>query len=126
MDIYVAPENAEKDLPEELQGIRYTMSEIDASIPKLLSQPMSFSQWNLSGIGPKNNTFHDSYHPLHEIDMFISELVDSFPELVTVIKLGHSAEGREMLGVKLSRNIGKKPRLGFVIHGAQHAREVGP
>jgi len=40
-----------------------------------------------------------------------------------VIKLGHSAEGREMLGVKLSRNIGKKPRLGFVIHGAQHARE---
>lgn len=109
-------------MPKELEGIRYTTSEIDASPPKLVSQ--SFTHWNLSTIGPTNNTFHESYHPNYEIDMFIAELAESFPELVTVIKLGHSAEARELFGLKLSRNAGGKGRMGFVINGAQHAREV--
>ena len=56
--------------------------------------------------------------------MFIAELAESFPELVTVIKLGHSAEARELFGLKLSKNAAGKGRMGFVINGAQHAREV--
>lgn len=64
------------------------------------------------------------------------ELADVYPNLTRVVPLGHSGEGREMLGLEISRGYSAedafaKPgldpsrRLGFVIMGAQHAREVG-
>jgi hypothetical protein len=93
----------------------------------------------------ENTTFHDSYHPLSQIELFMRELVDAHPETARLINLGRSAEGRDILGLTISRGVdddsekdigGKKrkkkkkgPRkqkekLGFVIQGAQHAREV--
>jgi hypothetical protein len=92
----------------------------------------------------ENTTFHDSYHPLSQIEFFMKELVDAHPETARLINLGRSAEGRDVLGLTISTGndddseediVGKKrkkkkgPRkqkekLGFVIQGAQHAREV--
>ena len=93
----------------------------------------------------ENTTFHDSYHPLSQIELFMRELVDAYPETARLINLGRSAEGRDILGLTISRrddddseedDIGGKKRkkkkgpkkqkekLGFVIQGAQHAREV--
>ena len=90
----------------------------------------------------ENTTFHDSYHPLSQIENFMQELVDAHPETARLINLGRSAEGRDILGLTISTgdddeneecNGGKKrkkklrkqkEKLGFVIQGAQHAREV--
>ena len=74
----------------------------------------------------------------------MQELVDAHPEIARLVKFGRSAEGRDIQGLTISTgddereevNGGKKkkkkkkgPRkqkekLGFVIQGAQHAREV--
>jgi hypothetical protein len=96
------------------------------------------SDWNLSSF--VNTTYHSTYHPLHEIHSFIRDIASLHPSLVTVVKLGHSGQGKEMLGLTISRSESgagqfkdkrkkrKKKRngkkLGFVITGAQHAREV--
>lgn len=94
---------------------------------------------------PSNETFHARYHPLDEIYDFVRDLADTYPHQVTVVPLGHSGEGREMFALEitgrasssqeshdpksqvvLSQNgnpEGAKPRCGFLITGAQHARE---
>ena len=77
----------------------------------------------------ENTTFHNEYHPLYEVDEFLEHIAALFPERVTLFELGHSAEGREMYAVRISSNAdtvvrGGERRKGFVISGAQHAREV--
>jgi hypothetical protein len=93
----------------------------------------------------ENTTFHDSYHPLSQIESFMQDLADAHPETASLIKFGRSAEGRDILGLTIStgddesdevdgakkkkKNKKKGPKkhkekLGFVIQGAQHAREV--
>ena len=95
--------------------------------------------WVVSSL--ENTTFHDSYHPLPQIENFMQELVDAHPETARLINLGRSAEGRDILGLTIStgdddkvddcnglgekrKKKGQKEKLGFVIQGAQHAREV--
>jgi extracellular matrix protein 14 len=60
------------------------------------------------------------------------------PELVRVVRVGLSGEGRDVLGVEVGREVGddergrekklgkkgRREKMGFVISGAQHAREV--
>ncbi|KAH9050170.1 hypothetical protein EDB84DRAFT_1555529 [Lactarius hengduanensis] len=56
---------------------------------------------------------------------FVRDLANTYPHQVTVVPLGHSGEGRKG-NVVLSKNgnpEGAKPRCGFLITGAQHARE---
>ncbi|PCH37079.1 hypothetical protein WOLCODRAFT_109553 [Wolfiporia cocos MD-104 SS10] len=83
------------------------------------------SSWNLSSLS--NSTFHSVYHPLNEIEEFMDAMVELYPDLVQLVNLGHSAEGREMFAMKISKYAGgkkkPKPKQGFVITGAQHARE---
>ncbi|KAI9465782.1 hypothetical protein BJY52DRAFT_1113377 [Lactarius psammicola] len=94
---------------------------------------------------PSNETFHTRYHPLDEIHDFVRDLADTYPRQVTVVPLGHSGEGREMFALEITAGAsssrgshdpksqvvlskkgkprGAKPRCGFLITGAQHARE---
>ncbi|KAF7969474.1 hypothetical protein HWV62_27265 [Athelia sp. TMB] len=86
---------------------------------------------------PASSIFHDDYHPLHEIESFMSELAQEHPDIVQVVRVGISGKGRELLGVRIGspaiwQRRGKKPKgktppskekMGFVITGAQHARE---
>jgi hypothetical protein len=96
---------------------------------------------------PSNETFHADYHPLDEIHDFIRDLAETYPHQVSVVPLGHSGEGREMFALEITaagasygdgshdpksqvvlskkgNPRGAKPRCGFLITGAQHAREV--
>lgn len=95
---------------------------------------------------PSRETFHASYHTLDEIHDFVRDLADTYPQQVTVVPLGHSGEGREMFALEITAGAsssrvshdpksqvvlskkgnpkGAKPPCGFLITGAQHAREV--
>ncbi|KAL0567158.1 hypothetical protein V5O48_014833 [Marasmius crinis-equi] len=92
-------------LPKVLQEIPHEIT----SIPVPLS-PLSLStspgSWNVSSLA--NTTYHSSYHPLYEIDLFIRQLAEVFPSTVELVELGHSATGREMMGVKISSNSTKR------------------
>ena len=104
-------------------------------------------------VSPSNATFHGQYHPLEEIESFVRDLSAAYPRQLSVVRLGHSGEGREMFALEISSDtlgggvgggghvshdsnpqivLGKKkgkpissdPCCGFLITGAQHAREV--
>lgn len=81
-----------------------------------------------------DSTFHLSYHPLPEIEAFISDLAKEHPGLVELVSIGRTGEQREMTAVKISdasksvpggkNGASLKPKGTMVIIGAQHAREV--
>jgi hypothetical protein len=123
------------------------------------------TRWDVES--PSNATFHEQYHPLHEIESFVRDLAAAYPQQVSIVPLGHSGEGREMFALEIAAAgssssetnagaslsalapldghvshdpitqvvLGKKgkdgsknaanTRCGFLITGAQHAREVG-
>ncbi|KDR79479.1 hypothetical protein GALMADRAFT_243580 [Galerina marginata CBS 339.88] len=131
VDIYSPPD--EPFLPNELASIPHTTTLVLTTTPKPLR---SNTEWDLSSL--TNTSFHDAYHPLDEVEAFLNQLVLTYPNITRLENLGHSAEGREMVGLTISsgpavvdkKSKKKKPRtprdiekLGFVIVGAQHARE---
>ena len=109
------------------------------------------TRWDV--VSPSNATFHARYHPLDEIHSFVRDLAAAYPKQVTIVPLGHSGEGREMFALEISasselvaaagasgrrshdqnpqvvfggkwKETGTYPRCGFIVTGAQHAREV--
>jgi hypothetical protein len=100
----------------------------------------------------QNSTFHNTYHPLNEVQSFLKQLTVAFPNITRLASFGLTAEGRQMMGLTISSGVydnrkrrhsydevadelkkkKKKTRpplresekLGIVILGAQHAREV--
>lgn len=93
----------------------------------------------------QNSTFHDNYQPLNEVQSFLTELSVAFPNITRLAHFGQTAEGRQMMGLTISSgtyeemtgilNMKRKKKktrpplrshekLGIVIVGAQHAREV--
>jgi extracellular matrix protein 14 len=125
IDIYSPP--SVPSPPSQLLLLPHTETDIPILSnlrPQYANTP--WSGWNLSTFA--NSTYHASYHRLHEIDSFIQDITALHPDLVHVANLGHSGEGREMSALKISRRPGralrKKKKKGFVITGAQHAREV--
>ncbi|KAK0186252.1 peptidase M14 [Armillaria mellea] len=117
-------------LPEALRAIPSSSTPIyNQDIPL----PRQAEPWNLASL--ENTTFHNVYHPLYEIDDFVYQLAAQHPSIVSTIHLGHSGQGREMRGLKISsgqmgvqkteyrKGVDPSQKLGFVITGAQHARE---
>jgi len=85
------------------------------------------SNWTLGSL--TNSTFHESYHPLEETDLFLSELARAYPQNVLLETVGFSAEGRKIIAAAIQRpQLRKKKdklkkKLRFVIMGTQHGRE---
>jgi len=77
-----------------------------------------------------NSSFHSSYHQLDQVNEFLTQLTETWSDNAKLIRLGYSGEGREMLGVSITRRDRKKDKPKrkrvMVIQGAQHAREVRP
>ncbi|KAJ8473835.1 hypothetical protein ONZ45_g16151 [Pleurotus djamor] len=113
VDIYL-PDEARTTFPQSLRSIPHVSSTISTLVPSTIQD-----KWNLSSL--QNTSYHSAYHPTWEIDEFLRALVEMHPEEATLLRLGHSAEGREMYGVKIAT--GRKEKMGFVLTGAQHARE---
>ncbi|KAI0001121.1 hypothetical protein BJV77DRAFT_1057913 [Russula vinacea] len=92
------------------------------------------THWDVAS--PSNATFHARYHPLDEIQSFVRDLAAAYPQQVAVVPLGHSGQGRKcsrlrslprappvVLDGKGKVGGGASPRCGFLVTGAQHARE---
>jgi len=143
VDIYSPPDAP--FLPAELANMPHTTTPIPSQPPSKLTHE-TITDWNVTSL--RNSTFHDAYHPLHEVESFLNQLVSAFPNMTTLTNLGRTAEGRQMVGLTVSSgkyaeeeedDDGKKKKkkkkktkapigrdgekLGFVIIGAQHARE---
>ncbi|KAJ7343834.1 hypothetical protein DFH08DRAFT_871334 [Mycena albidolilacea] len=125
VDIYSPP--SALSLPSALLSIPHSASNISVAIPHPGPREVKPADWNLSSL--ENSTFHSTFHRQSETDEFIQELARLHPESVTIEQLGHTAEGREMLGMKISKSASASgmtsaaPKLGFVVLGPQHARE---
>jgi len=92
----------------------FTESVVHAAIPPV---PNAFD-WHL------NTSFYDAYHPLEQVEQFISGLSSQFPKLVETVAIGRSAEQRDILAIKVSNpatSLRRKKTI--VLMGAQHARE---
>ncbi|KAJ7100906.1 peptidase M14 [Mycena belliarum] len=118
VDIYSSPSSV--PLPGVLLTTPHTLSNV--SIPDR-SLGLSDDDWGLDSL--ENSTFHAAYHPQAEVDEFIFALARAHPDFVKIVDLGHTSEGREMLGMKISAPVNGTAvqKLGFVVLGPQHARE---
>ncbi|XP_005191255.1 zinc carboxypeptidase A 1 [Musca domestica] len=66
----------------------------------------------------------EEYHELDDTYNWLHSLENKYPGVVSVFKAGHSYEGRDILGVKVTYGPGKK---GIFLEGGMHAREwIGP
>ncbi|KAI0084625.1 hypothetical protein BDY19DRAFT_987439 [Irpex rosettiformis] len=106
----------------EGSGLAYT----DSALPYSLVHPQSIrpqaSAWNLSSLS--NSTFHTDYRTIDEIGIFVKQLIDLHPDQARLVPIGHSSEHREMFALEITANrTSLKKKTGFVITGAQHARE---
>lgn len=57
-------------------------------------------RWNMTSLS--DTTFHSTYHPIFEIDEFMHTLATLHPDKVTLVSLGHSAQGREMYVLRIA------------------------
>ncbi|EMD36297.1 hypothetical protein CERSUDRAFT_51898, partial [Gelatoporia subvermispora B] len=132
----VGPSHVDIYFPSHIDYLVSPLSLVDVphvttSIPRPHIEPSSSefittgASWNLTSLS--NTTYHSAYHPLYEIEGFMQELESLYPDIVQLAYIGHSAEGREMLAMKISKGTpsskNQKTQAGVVIAGAQHARE---
>ncbi|PVF93438.1 hypothetical protein CPB86DRAFT_837442 [Serendipita vermifera] len=136
IDVYMTPETAGNS--QIIQGSNYTTLPIQLPTNNLDSDARTCGHsgyWTGKRKGRKqpfnltllSHDFHAQYHSAANISRFMHSLVHHFPNHTELIHIGHSFEGRKLTGVKIASPnpvpIGAKPRKGFVILGAQHARE---
>ncbi|KZS90090.1 hypothetical protein SISNIDRAFT_488625 [Sistotremastrum niveocremeum HHB9708] len=124
LDIYFPTTTTASMHPALHRNTSYFEPYSEVPSPQLLAQ--NAVGWNISDL--RASTFHLSYHPLYEIDSFLEEMANEWPDLVELIDIGASAEGRKTLAVKIARtDLNKKgkrvKKFAYVIQGAQHARE---
>jgi len=139
VDIYSPPGGPL--LPKELIGMPHTVT----SVPTKNSTPRRLrANWETESF--TNSSFHDYYHPLDEVELFLKQLSSTHSNTTQLKTIGQSSEGKDIFALSISSggyseedDTGKKKRrkkkgkraiphegekMGFVIIGAQHAREV--
>lgn len=121
VDVYL-PQGSANASSSCLDDLPYVDTYLPSALLKVpRTRPQSY--WNLSSLA--NTTFHAEYHALEDIHTFTKELLDLYPNNVKVVPIGHSAENREMFALEIFKDERTKAKkTGFVITGAQHAREV--
>ncbi|KAJ7067647.1 hypothetical protein C8F01DRAFT_1342905 [Mycena amicta] len=118
VDVYTPPLAA--FLPSSLLDVPHTASNVTPTPTTPRSPLQEEEDWDLETL--QNTTFHDEYHPQSDVDAFMRRLAELHPESMSLLELGHTAEGREMLGLRVSKP-SNATKVGFVVMGPQHARE---
>jgi extracellular matrix protein 14 len=110
-------------------AVDYTYPATKTHLPSL-SALKSQSRIGAEDIHYLSEIFFTNYQDYETINQWLRLLESLRPELVKVVNLGKTHEGREILGITLhkptttdSENTRKAPVRGMVMHGAQHARE---
>lgn len=62
----------------------------------------------------------DAYYTFEEIYAWLDDLVAAYPDIVTMINIGKSYEGRNIKGIKISHGPGKR---NIFLEGGIHSRE---
>jgi hypothetical protein len=68
--------------------------------------------------------FFDAYRTYDEFVAYLHELADAHPDLASLVVLGQSVEGRDLLAIRITGvgNGDDKPSL--IYHGGQHGNEI--
>ncbi|XP_006609652.1 carboxypeptidase B-like isoform X2 [Apis dorsata] len=105
----------EKDLNYRIM-IEDLQKAIDEENPSLSEQEMEELQ------GRKGHRMEwTSYHRLEDIHGYLDYLADTFPDVCSVVTIGHSVEGRPLKVIRISNGKSNSPALW--IDGGIHARE---
>ncbi|KAF7760075.1 hypothetical protein Agabi119p4_10751 [Agaricus bisporus var. burnettii] len=124
IDIYTPPHD--QNTRFGFEDIPHTSSYIETKANYTYTRP---DDWRLESFA--TSEYHATYHPLFEIEQFMDELQKLYPDTIKLRSIGRSFEGRDLRAITLSAPsvnstlgpISKEGKLGFVIGGAQHARE---
>lgn len=83
-----------------------------------MSQLVKEYRASLAGEAPQQG-----YHSYEEMTAALHSLADRFPGQAQVVVLGQSAEGRDILALRVGTPDAERPKPGIVITGCHHARE---
>ncbi|TFK50372.1 hypothetical protein OE88DRAFT_1660708 [Heliocybe sulcata] len=118
--------------PRSPATLTYPHTTLPVSSPHL-SAPFYPPPSDVSDLTSLNTTYHAGYHPLPAIHSFLASLANQHPDQVSLVPLGHSGEGREMVGVRVTSSdsdmrkrqhaTSSNKKASFLITGTQHARE---
>jgi len=66
---------------------------------------------------------YTQYHTYDEIIEWVQSLPTTYPNLVTLVNIGKTYQGRDILGVKITSNATPGPKRAIIFDGCIHARE---
>jgi hypothetical protein len=94
----------------------------DVIIPNIqtLVDAESMQMVKASAMSMDGDDFFKTYHTYGEIVEWMEGIATKHSDLVEMINIGETYEGREILGLRIS---GGNATRGIVYHGGQHARE---
>lgn len=75
----------------------------------------------LAGSVARGEDWFSNYRPLEDIEAKLRALADDRPDLVTLVDIGDSVEGRDIWALRISGSPTARP--GVLFNGTQHARE---
>ncbi|OLL23582.1 putative metallocarboxypeptidase ECM14 [Neolecta irregularis DAH-3] len=121
----------EKDIPKLFSLLPYSLQKshllliphVQVSVNQTWSHISTSKQsFNVKSL---NETYFSNYQSLDTIYIWMDFLRALYPDLVDIIELGNSYEGRKIQGIKLNGTPPKegKKKKTILINGAQHARE---
>lgn len=132
LDVLLSESHDHLQLQLEDTPVPYTNTLLPESLYIPSTAPSeALKTWDLSSLS--NSSLHSNYRRLNEIDQFVEDLISEYPNNVNLVSIGHSAQGREMFALEITKDKAQELRnnhtesarkSGFVLTGAQHAREV--
>ncbi|XP_046971388.1 zinc carboxypeptidase-like [Vanessa cardui] len=110
--------------PDEASDFKNYAESIGLNAKLVIQNVQSFIDAQLKRPLVRNSQQYnwDYYQTLEEIYDWMDEIAEEHPDVVTIIDLGRSVEGRVIKGVKIDYKKKEKPVIGFY-EGGLHARE---
>lgn len=122
-----------RHIPEALHaGVRTLVQRVGDAVRRSMPDPANDFLSSLSGATNVNEAFFSDFQTIEAVNAWMTLLVAMQPSHVSLVVLGRSFEGRDILGIKIAKpqqtidkkKSKKKPKRKIVVvTGAQHARE---